>query len=454
MNRILVVEGDAEHRRQLCRFLIDGGFGVVEATSFDTAAPASFHEAEVVVAGTATSLGPEPETISHAADVPVVVVAGDATIAGAVASVRAGAADYIPRPYAADTLLAAVYAALKSRTRTQRRKPPRAAAKSVAGGTTPEMIGTSEAMCEVFDRIGKVAPTDSTVLIHGESGTGKELVARALHSLSTRREATMVSLNCAAIPDALIEPELFGHAPGALASDGAGRGGLIEAADGGTLFLDEIGELPRDAQARLLRVLQDGELRRLGGTSTRLVDVRLIAATHRDLEALTREGGFREDLYYRLDVVSLRLPPLRDRGDDAILLAQAALASASRRMNKPGLVLSDAACHAIRHYRWPGNVRELENALERAVILCDGSVIEAELLAIDAAADIGAGAEAANGADSLTDYFMRFVLENQDHFTETELAHRLGISRKSLWERRQRLNIPRRRTRKRGPRPR
>ena len=235
----------------------------------------------------------------------------------------------------------------------------------------------------------------------------------------------MVSLKRApAIPDALIEPELFGHAPGALASDGAGRGGLIEAADGGTLFLDEIGELPRDAQARLLRVLQDGELRRLGGTSTRLVDVRLIAATHRDLEALTREGGFREDLYYRLDVVSLKLPPLRDRGDDVILLAQAALASASRRMNKPGLVLADAADHAIRHYRWPGNVRELENAIERAVILCDGSVIEAELLAIDAAQDFGAGAEAANGADSLTDYFMRFVLENQDHFTETELAHR------------------------------
>ncbi len=453
MNRILVVEGDAEHRRQLCRFLIDGGFGVVEATSFDAVAPASLSEADAVVAGTATSLGPEPEAIGRAADVPVVVVAGDATIAGAVASIRAGATDYIPRPYAADALLAAVYAALKAHPRT-RPKPARTIAKSVAGATTPEMIGTSEAMREVFDRIGKVAPTDSTVLIHGESGTGKELVARALHSLSTRREAAMVSLNCAAIPDALIEPELFGHAPGALANAGAGRGGLIEAADGGTLFLDEIGELPRDAQARLLRVLQDGELRRLGGTSTRLVDVRLIAATHRDLEALTREGGFREDLYYRLDVVSLKLPPLRDRGDDVILLAQAALASASRRMNKPELVLSDAADHAIRHYRWPGNVRELENAIERAVILCDGSVIEAQQLAIDTAEDFGAGAEAVNGADSLTDYFMRFVLENQDHFTETELAHRLGISRKSLWERRQRLNIPRRRTRKRGPRPR
>ncbi len=301
-----------------------------------------------------------------------------------------------------------------------------------------------------------MAPTDSTVLIQGESGTGKELVARALHNLSRRAKAPLISVNCAAIPETLIESELFGHEKGAFTGATAGRAGLVEAADGGTLFLDEIGELPLEAQARLLRVLQEGEIRRVGSVQSQKVDVRLIAATHRDLKSLARNGQFREDLYYRLHVISLRLPALREREDDVQDIAQVFLARQCARMGREALSFSAEALKAIGHYHWPGNVRELENAIERAVILSEGSQIPLDLLGIDVELDEdfapahGEHAPAASNEPaedlSLEDYFQHFVLEHQDHMTETELARKLGISRKCLWERRQRLGIPRRKS--------
>jgi DNA-binding NtrC family response regulator len=270
----------------------------------------------------------------------------------------------------------------------------------------------------------------------------------------------MICLNCAAIPDSLIESELFGHEKGAFTGAAAARNGLVEAADGGTLFLDEIGELPLEAQARLLRVLQEGEIRRVGSTRTRRVDVRLIAATHRDLRSRAERGQFREDLYHRLNVVTLSLPALRDRGDDIYELAERLLERACHRLHKPHLAFSESALSAIRCYDWPGNVRELENAIERAVILSDGTEITADLLAIDheSPAPVRPAPAAAPApqeepdSTTLEDYFVRFVLDHEDHMTETEIAQRLGISRKSLWERRQRLGIPRKRTRNRGPR--
>jgi two-component system response regulator HydG len=219
-------------------------------------------------------------------------------------------------------------------------------------------------MQELFKRIGRVSPTDATVLILGESGTGKELVARALHDQSTRRAGPLISVNCAAIPETLIESELFGHEKGAFTGANAMRKGLVEAADGGTLFLDEIGELPLEAQARLLRLLQEKEVRRVGSTESRKVDVRLCAATHRDLKALVGQGRFREDLFYRLNVFELRLPALRERGDDVIELAQRFIERACRKINRDTLLLSEAATRAISNYTWPGNVRELENAIE------------------------------------------------------------------------------------------
>ena len=318
------------------------------------------------------------------------------------------------------------------------------------------MVGSSSAMQEVFARVDKVAPTDATVLIVGESGTGKELVARALHENSTRSAAPMITMNCAAIPSNLIESELFGHEKGSFTGAVGAQEGVIEAADTGTLFLDEIGELPAEAQARLLRVLQDGEIRRVGAARTKRVDVRLVAATHRDLPKMVADGSFREDLYFRLLVMEIQLPPLRDREGDVEELAEALLAKSCERLHKPPLTLEPAALTAMKNYAWPGNVRELEHAIERAVILCDDERIGAELLALDGprgpSTSIGdspakGGAEATASSAGRTDlsleeYFKAFVETHQSEMTETQLAQRLGISRKALWERRQRLGIP------------
>ena len=300
-------------------------------------------------------------------------------------------------------------------------------------------------MQTVFSRIHKVAATDSTVLIQGESGTGKELVARAIHEESPRRNAPVIAVNCAAIPEGLIECELFGHVRGAFTGATETRRGMVEAADGGTLFLDEIGELPLAAQARLLRVLQDGEIRRVGSAESHHVNIRLVAATNRNLKELVAQHLFRNDLYFRLQVMEISLPPLRERGDDIIELAEYLLTRTYQQLNRAPISFGEEARKAINRYHWPGNVRELENAIERAVILADAGEVTADLLGIDVEQKAAHSAHSSDYTDlSLDDYFRRFVAENQSRLSETELAHRLGISRKSLWERRKRLGIPRR----------
>jgi DNA-binding NtrC family response regulator len=386
---------------------------------------------------------------------------------------KMGAVDYIAKPFDHDEMLQAVARILRDRQSIQSLQAERGNGSSKSAGADKGavdnsngeigIIGSCAPMQDLYVKIRKVAPTDSNVLIQGESGTGKELVARALHNLSKRAKAPMISVNCAAIPESLIESELFGHEKGAFTGASAGRAGLVEAADGGTLFLDEIGELPLEAQARLLRVLQEGEIRRVGSVQSQKVDVRLIAATHRDLKSLAKIGQFREDLYYRLHVIALKLPALRERGADVNEIAHAFLARQSAKIGRPDLKFAADAEQAIRHYSWPGNVRELENAVERSVILSEGSEISAELLGIDIElADLddedfiglapqqnptGSPANHEPTEDlSLEDYFQHFVLEHQDHMTETELARKLGVSRKCLWERRQRLGIPRRKT--------
>ncbi|MCE4068475.1 MULTISPECIES: sigma-54-dependent transcriptional regulator [Pseudomonas] len=472
MAHILIVEDETIIRSALRRLLERNQYQVSEAGSVQEAQERySIPSFDMIVSDLRLPGAPGTELIKLAQGTPVLIMTSYASLRSAVDSMKMGAVDYIAKPFDHDEMLQAVARILKDRqenrnapaeTRGNAKAAERSSGNTAAADGDIGIIGSCPPMQELYTKIRKVAPTDSNVLIQGESGTGKELVARALHNLSKRTKAPLISVNCAAIPETLIESELFGHEKGAFTGASAGRAGLVEAADGGTLFLDEIGELPLEAQARLLRVLQEGEIRRVGSVQSQKVDVRLIAATHRDLKMLAKTGQFREDLYYRLHVISLKLPPLRERGADVMEIARSFLARQCSQMGRPALTFSHEAEQAIRHYPWPGNVRELENAIERAVILSESQEIPADLLGIDIELDdleddFGDDGDLrpTNGSASnheptedlsLEDYFQHFVLEHQDHMTETELARKLGISRKCLWERRQRLGIPRRKS--------
>jgi DNA-binding NtrC family response regulator len=408
---------------------------------------------------------PGTDLIRKAGKVPVLIMTSYASLRSAVDSMRMGAVDYIAKPFDHNDMLNAVKRIIADQPRGGEAAERDGRASAGGGDSAQEqMLGDCPAMRRLARHIEKFAPTESTVLVLGETGTGKEPVARSIHRRSRRGEKTLISVNCAAIPDTLIESELFGYEKGAFTGANTNRMGLIEAADGGTLFLDEIGELPMEAQARLLRFIQEGEIRRIGSVHSRKVNVRLICATHRDLQGLAAEGLFRQDLYYRINVLRLSLPPLRERGKDILDLAQTLLDRHTERLGREPMRLSARAVQAITTYQWPGNVRELEHALERAVVLTEGEEIDNDVLGIDLelvdvnrlrADGIQHGASkkrhaAHSSTDpledlSLEDYFQRFVIEHQDSMSETELAQKLGISRKCLWERRQRFDIPRKR---------
>lgn len=439
MADLLLIEGDPEHRESLARVLENAGFKVIQHDASETLTDRHLTGVEGILAQPGILDAMDP--LRRAACAPWIVVDRNPDVRRAVRTMKLGVADYLAIPVRAHELLAAVNEALSANDH---------AAVPGAGGTRPApIVGSSNAMREVKSRIDKVAATDAAVLIEGELGSGKELIARTLHARSGRSRAPLITVNCAAIPEALIEKELFGHGGGSV----GGSGGLLQAADGGTLFLDEIGELPLPAQARLSHFLAGNEARPSTPGTGKPLSVRVVATSHLDLRQLAANGRFRDDLYYRLNVVSLAIPPLRQRGRDILELAEYMLTQASSRLGKPRPELAASARDAISSYRWPGNVRELENVIERAAILCEGNEIDSNLLAIDAGPR-EASEESRAGSDnvSLEEYFVRFVRDHEDHLTETELAEKLGISRKSLWERRQRLGIPRRKTRKRGPR--
>jgi DNA-binding NtrC family response regulator len=445
MSHILVVEDESVIRSAVRRLLERNGYAVSEATSVEAAREViTIGAPDLIVADLRLPDAPGTEIISIETNVPVLIMTSYASVRSAVESMKLGAVDYIAKPFDHDELLLSLKRILKE----NRLKRQNKALKSDVARTYPVagMIGSCKAMREVFARIDKVAPTDTTVLILGDSGTGKELVARAVHEKSERREAPLITVNCAAIPTNLIESELFGHERGAFTGAVSAQQGLIEVADGGTLFLDEIGELPLEAQARILRVLQEGEIRRVGAARPKRVNIRLIAATHRNLPQLVADSEFREDLYFRLHVMEIELPPLRDRGDDRRELAERLLAKSCERLHRPALRYHPQAMEAILAYHWPGNVRELENAVERAVILCESRELTADLLSVGTTSP-GAGAPTSNPSAepdlSLEGHFRRVVQEYQRTLNETELAERLGLSRKALWERRQRLSIPR-----------
>lgn len=453
-HKVLVVEDEQVIRTALRRLLERHGYQVSEAGSVKEALDhLSGQQFDIVVSDLRLPGAPGTDLIK-ATRTPVLIMTSYSSLRSAIDSMKMGAVDYIPKPFEHNEMLQAVERIIQENTR-QPVSP--VSSDAPAEPPVPGMIGSCPQMMELFRRIRKVAQTNSTVLINGESGTGKELVARAIHQLSDRNESEMISVNCAAIPENLIESELFGHEKGAFTGATANRTGLVEAASGSTLFLDEIGELPLDAQARLLRVLQESEIRKVGSVQSRKVDVRLVVATHRDLKQLVIDGDFREDLYYRINVMTLLLPPLKERGNDILELADAILERTCKRLKSPMLKFTDDATQAIAQYPWPGNVRELENAIERAVVLAESEEIGAELLAIDLSGSRRAirslternlmsdGQDYADASDelSLEDYFQKFVLEHQDQMNETQLAKKLGISRKCLWERRQRFGLPR-----------
>lgn len=451
MSEILIVDDELIIRSSLKRLLSRHGYGVKEADSVEQALEMGFDGIDLIISDLRLPGQDGTALIALAADIPVLIMTSYASVRSAVDAVKAGAADYIAKPFDHDDMLLTIERTLKSR---QLAKQNASLLKErELSHPSHGIIGECESIQQLHKRISRLAPLSTTALILGESGTGKELVARALHDQSPRKDAAFIPVNCAAIPESLVESELFGHEKGAFTGAQQPRKGLVESADGGTLFLDEIGELPLEAQARLLRLLQEREIRRLGSAQARRVDVRLIAATHRNLRQRVSEGLFREDLYFRLNVMELVLPPLRDRGEDVVLIANVLLTHAIQRVGTHTVSFSEDALLAMRNYSWPGNIRELENAIERAVILTEGPMVTASALAIQSNYPVQASGmtsaqrlpstEPPSGT-SLEDYFQHFVLEHQDQMSETALAQKLGISRKTLWERRQKLGIPRR----------
>ena len=305
-------------------------------------------------------------------DTEIMMITGYPSIGGAVGAVKAGAAEYLAKPFTDEELLSAVSSILE-RLRVRRL----AQAKSVEKRESSYgLIGESAAMLKVFREVGKAAPTAATVLVCGESGTGKELIARAIHYNSPRAAAPFVPVNCAAIPEGLLESELFGYVKGAFTGATETRAGFFQTADGGTIFLDEVSATTPSTQVKLLRVLQEREVCMVGSARPRKVDIRIVAATNRDLLELTKKDLFREDLYFRLNVITIELPPLRDRGDDVLLLIHHFARKHAKEIGKTEPQFSDQALDVLRRYHWPGNVRELENVIQRLVVMAEDDVIE------------------------------------------------------------------------------
>ncbi len=370
-------------------------------------------------------------------DIPVIVITGFGNMASAIGAIRAGAYDFINKPIDMAALARAVDRAKQHRQLLGEVKRLEREAHKAVG--TQTMIGESRGMRSVFDLVQRVADVDTTVLLSGESGTGKELVARALHDQGARSKGNFVAINCAAVPAELLESELFGHVKGAFTDAKNGRAGLFERASGGTLLLDEIGEMPFEMQAKLLRVLQERQVRPVGGNTVIPVDARIVAATNRDLEAEIQNKRFREDLYYRLNVVQIHVPPLRVRGNDVLLLARAFLEKFAERAGKKLTGISEEASLKLLHYDWPGNVRQLENVIERAVALTRNEQIGVEDLAerITRHEGRGAAVEAADlehllTLEQLERRHIALVLK-LERGNKTQAAKLLGIDRRTLY---------------------
>jgi DNA-binding NtrC family response regulator len=379
----------------------------------------------------------QQELATAGIQIPIIFLTGHGDIPTSVRAMKAGAMEFLTKPVNDEDLLGAIQQAIAQDH----------SAHQPQGDTSAhnfeEIVGTSAGLREVLKQVDVVAPTNSTVLILGETGTGKELIARAVHTISARSRRAFVKLNCAAIPSGLLESELFGHEKGAFTGAVTQRVGRFELADGGTLFLDEVGDIPLELQSKLLRVLQEQEFERLGSTRTQKVDVRLVAATNRNLEQMVGDKQFREDLYFRLNVFPIRVPPLRERASDIPLLVRNYVDKYAQRMNKRIETVPDETMKALCRHVWPGNIRELQNFIERAVILTPGNVLEVQLSALQQSTPVPR-----TTVNTLHDVERERILEALREAGAViggpqGAAARLGLKRTTLLSKMQRLGISR-----------
>ncbi len=451
MEPLLLVEDKNELRAMLRKALERNGHSVDEASDGSAAIQKLRNRRYQMVLTDlkmpgASGLEVLRESKQADSTIPVILLTAFGSVDEAVSAMKEGAFDFIQKPVDLDHLKLLVERATRQQELLRENLVLREEFASRYG--FPRIVGESPVMRSVSQQLQKVAATEATVLLLGESGTGKELFARAIHHISHRREQPFIALNCAAIPESLVENELFGHEKGAFTGAGNRKVGKIELAQRGTLFLDEIGELPLASQAKLLRVLEERRFERVGGTQSIDVDVRIVVATNRDLADRIREKLFREDLYFRISAVPLTIPPLRERGDDIGILADHFLDKFSRELGKPPLTLNAEARRRLREYSWPGNVRELQNALERAVILADGPEIGQELILCKPAAVMAENAPVnlvpdafswEGSFDEVTAraqlHVERILIENalkESRWNKTRAAERLGITPKTL----------------------
>ncbi len=460
MHTILIVDDEPNYQIVLAELLRDEGYEVFTADSGLAGLPIVYSTDLDLVLSDMKMPGMDGiEFLSKIKEfnkeLPVILITAYAEVEKAVEAMRLGAFTYLAKPFSNQQLLASTTKAIEhyGLIREIRRLRDEATPRSGFGG----MIGKSPSMRAVYQLIEKVAPAPSSVLVTGESGTGKELVARAIHNFSPRKEAPFISVNCAALSEHLLESELFGHEKGAFTDAIAMRKGRFELADTGTLFLDEIGEMPPQLQAKLLRVLQDKSFERVGGNTTQHVDVRILAATNKDLKDEVEKGHFREDLYYRLNVIHIHLSPLRERVDDIPALVTHFIEKNSKNLGRD-LDISPEALRLLISLPWEGNVRELENTIERAAILCNGNKIEPEDVQPDSS-ELGNAHEWSTGLElnqfipenlslaevlnGIEEKLVRKALEDAGH-VQARAAEQLGITKSLLQYKMKKYNLQRR----------
>ncbi|MFT4300398.1 MAG: sigma-54 dependent transcriptional regulator [Desulfovibrio sp.] len=441
-NSILVVDDDEAHRGMLRTMLRSWGYAVEEASDGDEAVALVREKAFAVVLtdvrmARLSGINALKGILEYNPALPVVLMTAYSSVETAVEALRLGAYDYLVKPLDFDSLKSVLHQAIEhSRLSVENRELRRQLSNTAS---MPGIIGRSSAIAHMQEIIDTVAPTEATVLISGESGTGKELVARALHAHSSRADKIFVTVNCAALAENLLESELFGHEKGSFTGAERRREGRFAQAHGGTLFLDEVGEMPLSVQAKLLRALQQGEVQRVGSDTQLTVDVRVLAATNRDLRQEVAQKRFREDLFFRLNVISVDVPSLRERAEDIPLLAAHFLEGFASRNRKVVRGFSPQALDTMLRYSWPGNVRELENAVERAVILCHGDLITGRelpsMLSCAVQEDVRPAEPDASLAGMPLDAVERRAIEEtlrQAGDNKSEAARRLGITRATL----------------------